>query len=239
MIQIHFHEIEIVIVLMYVFIGLFFNFYFSDSAKPYSRLLRNYPDEIAARRRVYLQRITGMVILGVVPIVLIFTLLPVSLSDYGILLVEPTETLSWGLIFAMVVIPLVLFNGKAPSNLAVYPQIRSEKWNLCIIVLSGLTWVGYILCYEFLFRGLLLFASQRAFGTLLAVVINILIYAMVHIPKGKFETIGAIPLGFVLCLVTIKTGSMWFAFIAHATIALSNEWIALYHNKDIELKIKF
>jgi len=230
---------EIVTVLLYVLVGLFFNAYFSASSKVFSRVLKKYPDEKAGRLRVYLQRISGMFFLGFMPLALIYTLLPTTLMDYGGLPAEPKATLLWVLLFAMLIIPLILLKAKATSNLSVYPQIRTNKWNLNIVVLSGLTWIGYLLCYEFLFRGFLLFACQRAFGAVPAVVINMLVYSIAHIPKGKFETIGAIPLGLVLCVLTIETGSIWFAFLAHVIMALSNEWIALYHNKNMELKIKF
>jgi len=239
MLQTPVHEIEIIIVLLYVLVGLFFNASFSASSKPFSRLLGKFPNERADRLRVYLQRITGMFFFGFVPVILILTLLPSTFRDYGTSLTEPTEILSWGLLFALLIIPLILFRGKSASNLAAYPQIRSKKWNLNIVVLSALTWIGYLLCYEFLFRGFLLFACQRAFGIIPAIVINVLIYAIAHIPKGKFETIGAIPLGLVLCVLTIKTGSIWFAFLAHVIMALANEWVALYHNKNIELEMKF
>jgi len=239
MLQIHFHDIEIVWVLLFVLIGLLFNSYFSTTSKPFSRLLDKYPKELAVERRIYLQRIAGMFFLGFVPLIVIHLLLPTTLRDYGVLLLETSATLMWGLIFALVVIPLILFNGKSRSNLAVYPQIRSKNWNFRILFLSCLTWIGYLLCYEFLFRGFLLFACQRAFGTVPAVVINVLIYAIAHIPKGKFETIGAIPLGLVLSILTFTTGTIWFAFLAHVIIALTNEWIALYHNKEMYLKFKF
>lgn len=230
---------EIEIVLLYVLVGLLFNAYFSASSKAFSRVLKKYSDEKAGRLRVYLQRICGMFFLGFMPVALIYTILPTTLKDYGGLPVETKATLLWALLFAMLIIPLIFIKGKAATNLAVYPQIRTNKWNLNIVVLSGLTWIGYLLCYEFLFRGFLLFACQRAFGAVPAVVINILVYAIAHIPKGKFETIGAIPLGFILCVLTIETESIWFAFLAHVIMALSNEWIALYHNKNMELKIKF
>lgn len=239
MVHTYLYEIEIITVLLYVLVALSFNAYFSASSRVFSRVLKKYPDEKAGRLRVYLQRISGMFFLGFMPLVLIYTLLPTTLKDYGSLLVGLKSTLLWALLFAMLIIPLILLKAKSTSNLAVYPQIRTNKWNLNILVLSGLTWIGYLLCYEFLFRGVLLFACQRAFGAVPAIVINILIYAIAHIPKGKFETIGAIPLGFILCVLTIETGSIWFAFLAHVIMALSNEWIALYHNKELELKIKF
>ena len=239
MLHIHFYKIEIVVVLLYVVLGLFLNSYLLTLAKPFRFLQAICSSETAARRSVYLQRIMGMFFYGIVPLVMVLILLQGNLRDYGTVLTDPLETLLWGILFAAIIIPLTLYNAKSPSNLAAYPQIRSKKWTLSTLLSSGLTWVGYLLCYEFLFRGFLLFACQREFGTIPAIVINMLIYSMAHIPKGKLETVGAIPLGFVLCVLTIVTESIWFAFLAHVIMALTNEWISLYHNKDIKLEIKF
>jgi membrane protease YdiL (CAAX protease family) len=239
MLQTYLDKIEIVVVLLYVVLGLSLNSYLLTLAKPFRFLLAKYSSEIAARRSVYLQRIMGMFFYGIVPLVIVLMLLHGTLRDYGTVLTDPLETLLWGILFAAIIIPLILYNSKSPSNLAVYPQIRSKKWTLSTLLLSGLTWAGYLLCYEFLFRGFLLFACQREFGTVPAIAINMLIYSIAHVPKGKLETVGAIPLGLVLCVLTIVTESIWFAFLAHVIMALTNEWISLYYNKDIKLEIKF
>ncbi|RZT95767.1 CAAX prenyl protease-like protein [Ancylomarina subtilis] len=239
MLQTYFDEIEIIVVLLYVVLGISLNSYLLTFAKPFRFLLAKYSGETAARRSVYLQRIMGMFFYGIVPLAIVLMLLHGSLRDYGTVLSEPLTTLLWGILFAAIIIPLTLYNAKSPSNLAVYPQIRSKKWTLSTLLISGLTWAGYLLCYEFFFRGFLLFACLREFGTVPAVAINMLIYSIAHIPKGKLETIGAIPLGLVLCVLTISTESIWFAFLAHVIMALSNEWISLYHNKDTKLEIKF
>ncbi|BAX81573.1 CPBP family intramembrane glutamic endopeptidase [Labilibaculum antarcticum] len=239
MLQTYFDNIEIIVVLLYVVLGISLNSYLLTFAKPFRFLLAKYSGETAAKRSVYLQRFMGMFFYGIVPLVIVLILLQGTLRDYGTVLTDPSETLLWGILFAAIIIPLTLYNAKSPSNLAVYPQIRSKKWTLNTLLLSGLTWAGYLLFYEFLFRGFLLFACLREFGAVPAVAINMMIYSVAHIPKGKLETIGAIPLGLLLCVVTLATGSIWFAFLAHVIMALSNEWISLYHNKDIKLAIKF
>jgi membrane protease YdiL (CAAX protease family) len=68
-----------------------------------------------------------------------------------------------------------------------------------------------------------------------AIAVNTSIYALIHLPKGKRETIGAIPLGIVLCLITSYTGTIWAAFWIHCTLALTNEWFSIKYTKDIVL----
>ncbi|MFN8134788.1 MAG: CPBP family intramembrane glutamic endopeptidase [Bacteroidales bacterium] len=59
-----------------------------------------------------------------------------------------------------------------------------------------------------------------------AIALNTAIYMLVHIPKGIKETLGAIPLGVLLCYLTVQTGSIWIAVMVHIVMALSNEWKA-------------
>ena len=53
------------------------------------------------------------------------------------------------------------------------------------------------------------------------------------IPKGFDETIGAVPLGFLLCLLTLMAGNIWIAFLVHVAMAWTNSLTALKHHPDI------
>jgi membrane protease YdiL (CAAX protease family) len=87
-----------------------------------------------------------------------------------------------------------------------------------------------------MFRGLLFFSFIRFIGNLPAIVVNVFIYALVHIHKGFKETLASIPFGIILCLMTLSTGSIWAAFIVHIILALSNEWISFHLNPEMSIK---
>ena len=178
---------------------------------------------------IYLQRLSGMLTYGFLPLFMVHFVLSNGTVDYGVVFGQPLKSLLWIIAVASVIIPLSLVRGKTPANLKIYPQIRIKDWGLRIYLLSAVTWVAYLLSYEFFFRGYLLYASIRFLGVPWAIVLNVIIYALSHIPKGKFETIGAIPLGVLLCFITITTGSIWAAFSIHAVMALSNEWVSVYY----------
>jgi membrane protease YdiL (CAAX protease family) len=59
------------------------------------------------------------------------------------------------------------------------------------------------------------------------------LYAATHIPKGLDETIGAILLGLVLCLLTLASGTIWIAFFVHLSMALTNCFTALKFHPEI------
>jgi membrane protease YdiL (CAAX protease family) len=139
------------------------------------------------------------------------------------------------LIAASILILLVNFLfAKRSENLAMYPQIRLNSWKAKDLALSSITWILYLTGYEMLFRGYLFFECLNYFDFLSATALNIAIYMTVHIHKGAKEVFGAIPMGFVLCWITYKTGSIWPAIYLHSLLALSNEWFSIYYSQQIK-----
>lgn len=100
------------------------------------------------------------------------------------------------------------------------------------------SWVIYLIGYEFLFRGVLLFPLYEKFGFWPSIVINVSLYSTTHIPKGLTETIGAIPLGFILCILTIQTESVLIAVVVHVLMAWSNSLSAIINNPQFQIKLK-
>jgi len=92
----------------------------------------------------------------------------------------------------------------------------------------------FVLIYEWFFRGLLLLNFSAWLGINWAIVINVLLYAMLHAPKSKKEMLGCIPLGLLLCVFTIWWQSIWPAIIFHTQLLIINEWPLL--QKSISLQ---
>jgi membrane protease YdiL (CAAX protease family) len=132
------------------------------------------------------------------------------------------------------VVPLVYFSAKKEKNLVNYPQIRAKVWSKKLKTRNAIGWAAYLFGYEMLFRGVLLFPLYHEFGIWPAIAVNIALYSATHIPKGLDETIGAIPLGLVLCILTLLTGTIWIAFILHVIMAWTNTFTALKFNPDMK-----
>jgi len=138
-------------------------------------------------------------------------------------------------ILGFVLVGLNLVNRKSVINLETYPAIRNAVWTPPLLVLSAFTWILYLLGYEIMFRGFLLFPAIELIGLWPAIILNVALYSLVHIPKGITEAIGAIPLGIILSWMAYSTGSFWVAFFIHVILALSNEWISFYHHPGMSL----
>lgn len=185
--------------------------------------------------KVINQRFLGFLFLGLIAVGIILLLPNVTPGAYGLGFVFKTAPPWW----AYALIPVIIFLGYFPaqkaSNLALYPQIRILRWNKQLILISALSWIIFLVGYEFLFRGFLLYASMEVLNPASAIALNSAIYALAHIYKGPGETFGAIPVGIILCLLTLQTGNIWSAVIIHSLMALSNEWFSLRAHPEMQV----
>ncbi len=181
----------------------------------------------------------GFLFMGVLPLLICLLVLKGnSPGDYGLSFRTDTLllTLLSMLILSLVVIPIASFSARKPENLKTYPQIRARTWDRTTVFLNIAGWALYLLGYEILFRGVLLMPLAAELGIWPAIAINIALYSSTHIPKGLAETLGAIPLGLVFCLITLSTGTIWAAFVAHLALALANSFSSLKHHPEIHYK---
>lgn len=183
---------------------------------------------------ILLQRLSGVFIYGLLPLFLYLILIPGKEVSYytGEL---KAGTFTWLIPFAAIIIVMNYLNAGKKDNLEMYPEIRNSEWTGSLVLLSAVSWICYLLAYEFIFRGLLFFPALKMFGFWPAVVINMGIYSLVHVPKGVKEGVGSIFLGFILCWLVVRTGSFWIAFFIHIVLALSNEWFSIMRNPDTKL----
>lgn len=198
-------------------------------------LINTYGTITGRRYLVHFQRLLGTCLFGAMPFIFAVFLVNKPFLDYGLPMPVSTTTsyLSVGLV-AMIILMNAMMAWK-PDNLEEYPQARAKIWTGRLLFLNALGRTGYIFSIELLFRGILLYESIAAFGILTAVIINVMLYAFVHIPKGLNATIGSIPFGLILCAVTIHSGTMWAAFFIHTLLALSNEWFSIFHHEEMVL----
>lgn len=191
--------------------------------------------EMGKPLQVYVQRLVGAFIFGILPVILILISGEGSFGEFGIK--APTgATYHWTLALSVLILPMNYLNAPKPAILNVYPQIREERWSISLLFASAISWIIYLTGYKFLFRGFLLYTSLTIIGLWPAIILNTVIYSLVHLPKGFKEMVGAIPLGMVLCYLTYMTGSIWVAVFTLIILALSNEWFSLNEHPEMIIK---
>ena len=211
-------------------LSYFAYFCLSNSKHLFKTITRHLEQDRKTYIWVLFQRSVGVLFLGILPALIALFLFSVNLHDFGFSTgVTPTVVLwSFGLGLCVIIINYIAA-GKS-DNIEVSPQIRIKNWSLSFFSVNALSWIAYLFAYEFLFRGLLLFSLLEIVPYWPAILLNTFFYSLVHYPKGYKQTVGAVPFGIILCILTIKTGSIWIAFFVHVMLALSNDHFALRAN---------
>ena len=224
-----------VITIIYVVV-VFALYYFITKLKPARRILLS-PDRDPGLLFIA-EKITGFLLFGAIPFILFATTSGLHPSE-TILTTGKSGHYWYVLLSTLIIITLLTFNGsKKKAIQEKSPRIRIKKWTVkyCIIAITG--WLIYILGYELLFRGILWLVCFSAFGFWVALLINIVLYAAVHLDQGLAMSLGAIPFGILLCLLTFLTGSFLFAFLIHGWLAVSTEIFSVYNNPDLSFSFK-
>lgn len=207
--------------------------YVAGSDKMKERICRD-PDLPGANvTYVVLKRLSGMILLGIVPVFLTGLLTDYnSVSEIGLGFRPETTgfTLISVILLSALIIPVVSFSARKPSVYDIYPEIRVTSWTGRLLFTELSTWALYLLGYETLFRGVLLFGLTRSLGPVPAIVISTFLYSVAHLPKSKTETLAAIPFGVVLCILTLYSGSIWIAFIVHLVNSITMTFSAINSN---------
>lgn len=227
-------ELEFVLAVSWCAIGFTAYYFLSLSQGPAGRWISLVKGFDQQGNQVVWQRILGIVFLGIVSASIILLFPGVGLAGYGLNFYFSSAPPWW----SYLLIPLILVLGykaaSTPKNLIMYPQIRTFRWTPSLIFASAISWIAFLVAYEFLFRGFLLYASLAIMNPLAAIALNCALYALAHVYKGPGETFGAIPVGILLCYLTLVTGNIWAAVILHSLMALSNEWFSIAAHPDMQ-----
>lgn len=186
-------------------------------------------------RLVLFNRFLGMLVYGGLPLLAIVFMADTHLQDFGFRSQPGIDSWMWIAILSVVIIIMNFFNAPNKANLAMYPQMRIPVWTANTLFISAITWILYLAAYEFMFRGFLLYALYDELGMIAAIAINTSIYSLVHVPKGRNEALGALPLGILLCYLTLITGNILIAFSVHVVMALTNEWFSLRVHPEMKM----
>lgn len=184
------------------------------------------------------EKITGFLLFGVIPFIIFGATSGLKYSETN--MTPGNSGQYWYiLLILLIIITFLTFNGsKKKAIQEKSPRIRIKNWTVKYYVIAITGWLIYINGYELLFRGILWTVCYTAFGFWVALLINIVLYAAVHIDQGLAISLGAVPFGILLCLLTFLTGSFLFAFLIHGWLAVSTEVFAVYHNPDMNFIIK-
>ncbi len=148
-----------------------------------------------------------------------------KLSDFGFKIGDYKIGLSIALFFIFVMVIIIWFVSATPSFAEKYPHLSSAKtnWNTFLIFESGM--LIYMIAWEFIWRGFMLFGLEKKFGYY-SVLIQMIPFVILHNGKPFLETFGAIFGGIALGILALRTRSFYYCVITHIGVMYSIDLIS-------------
>ena len=122
-------------------------------------------------------------------------------------------------LYLCLAIPLVYFVSHSATMQAHYPPEPMVWWEY---------WRGmglYLIAWEFLFRGFLLFGLKPDFGAK-AILVQMIPFTLMHFEYADVETVSCIVSGIVWGYICYRGNSFWPAALMHLSVNLANHYFS-------------
>ncbi len=165
--------------------------------------------------------LSSFIYFGIFPILTILILLRKNPLDFGLKLGDYRVWVPYVVVFLAIAIPILYFTSEV-SSVESYYRHRGDfdllKYALHMAV--------YMLGWEFLFRGFMLFGLKDKFkeGSIL---IQMVPFVLLHLGKPEIETISTIFTGLLWGYICYRGKSFWPAYIMHMVVNVSNKAFVL------------
>lgn len=157
----------------------------------------------------------------VIPTLVILLLFQEPLSDYGFKIGNWRVGLAWTAGACLVMAVILLFLARTEGMQAYYNNRAPDSvWR--IIYINGVDLFGW----EFIWRGVMLFAFARAFGPGPAIFLQAVPFAFMHLGKPEIETLSTIFGGAGFGFVAWQSESFLYPWLIHWFIAAFTMMVA-------------
>ncbi len=179
-----------------------------------------------------LKKFSGFLILGLIPGLLYYFFMNQGFAIFGISLDNLKNNYQIILLLIAIIVAILFVNQRVNrQNNSL--QIELSEWNLSLFLINTFGWIIYLVAYEFLFRGILLFECYESFGFWPAIAINIAIYSAIHMVNGKGQTIGALIFGGIACYLTLTRGTILIPIIMHVSLSVFSDYFSIRYNNSL------
>jgi membrane protease YdiL (CAAX protease family) len=154
------------------------------------------------------------------PVIFILTVLRRPLKEFGLGLGD--YRLGWrvSFFFWLVLVPILWIVSAFDSFQLTYPHARTVRADWSLFVVYELCFVLYVIGWEFIWRGYMLFGLRQRFGGY-AVFMQMIPFVLLHFGKPVLETLGAIIGGIALGFLALRTSSFWYGTLTHSLVLFS------------------
>jgi len=158
--------------------------------------------------------ISSLIYFAVLPILTIVLILRKNPLDFGL---RPGNVKVCGfyvVITVIVAVPILYFSSRN-SALARYYTVSNFNF-----ATYGMQTIIYLLAWEYIFRGFLLFGLKDKFKDA-SILMQMVPFVLLHLGKPEIETLSTIIMGIYFGWMAYRGNSFWPAFIIHVFINIS------------------
>lgn len=172
----------------------------------------------------------------ILPVIIIHFVLKEKIKSYGFTFGDFKTGIKISLLFLLIMIPLIWFVSSSTEFSRTYPQLKMtlDSWNTFFIYEAGL--VIYLISWEFIWRGFMLFGLKEKFGVY-SIFIQMIPFLILHNGKPVLETFGAIIAGLALGVLAFRTRSIFYCVVTHACVMFSIDLISILRYRTDEYGI--
>jgi membrane protease YdiL (CAAX protease family) len=171
-----------------------------------------------------------IILLLLIPVLIIIFYFRENIKDYGLRSGDINTGLkvSWTVILFMAV--LLWFISASGEFSQSYPSLKSARDISLQFLVYELALFIYIIAWEFIWRGYMLFGLEKKFGYY-AVFIQMIPFVLMHSGKPFIEMLGAIPGGIFLGILALRTRSIFYGVIIHFFVMLLIDFFSILRIK--------
>jgi len=223
-------SISVVILSTVIFYYLYFYFITSGLPGKYSSTIIH---RVQKEIMLFLsKKFSGFLILGFFPGLLYYYFLNRDFGIFGLSVANFSNNL-FVILSLITIITFILFINQKINKHNNSLQINVSEWNLFLFLINAAGWIIYLIGYEFLFRGILLFECYNSFGFWPSIAINVAIYSAIHLINGKAQTFGSLIFGGVASYLTLTCGTLLIPIIMHVSLSLISDYFSIRFNENL------
>jgi membrane protease YdiL (CAAX protease family) len=209
-----------IILTLWVYYGKQANF-----AQFFDGLQGPWEQDVAATVYEYL---AAFILMFGIPALMVKGIFKKPLRDFGLQRGDVRAGLRWLMIGTPVALLAALVGSMDPAMRAEYPLAKSTVHHVELFLIVEGFYLVYYLAWEFFFRGFMLFGLEKPYGMVLAILVQTIPSAIVHIGKPFSESFSAIFAGLAFGYVAMRTRSIFYPMLLHALVGIGADvFIAL------------
>jgi membrane protease YdiL (CAAX protease family) len=164
--------------------------------------------------------VTNIGCLLFIPMLYIFLVARQEPASFGFTLGDSSSGFKYASLLFVCVFPVLFIASRMTDFQQYYPLQKWAQTSLRLFLYFELTYGLYLFCWEFFFRGFLLFGLFRGIGWW-AVPAQALVFGILHWGKPGPEIIASFITGVILGIVALKVKSFMPCFLVHWAAAVT------------------